>query len=191
MRISRLVCGAALFLFLGSGHPLSSKAQAGEPHTTTDWALKASLKYDTLCVINTLTGDPYYLRYYQSEYDHFNPLFTPEERESFRQLKAIIKDGAGGIISADLSLYFSSVHDETLEEMIQTAHDSSLMRAALMKTPYWSSDQWAVYETAKPQLEIALKALQRVGFPQYWEVNARPRIEKRIAELSATLPQYN
>jgi len=179
------------FLLFAANPSHASKPQVGERHTTTEWDLKPSLKYDALCLINALTGDPYYLRYYQPEYDHFNSLFTSEERESFRQLKAIIKDGAGGIVSAKLALYFSAVNDESIEQMIQTTRDGSLMRAALMNTPYWTANGWDVYETARPQLEAALRALQRVGFSHYWETDARPRIEKRIAELSPALSQYN
>jgi hypothetical protein len=44
---------------------------------TTDWQLKPSLKYDALCLLNALSGDPYYLKYYQAEYDHFQGLFSP------------------------------------------------------------------------------------------------------------------
>jgi uncharacterized protein YcaQ len=132
--------------------------------------------------MNALSGDPYYLHYYQAEFDHFNPLFTPAEQESFQHLKTIIKNGDGDIISAKLSLYFSATQDETLEQMIQTTRDSSRMRAALMETPYWSANGWAVYEKARPHLESALKALQRVGFAQYWDSNARRQIEKRIVE---------
>jgi hypothetical protein len=191
MRTSRWISSLAVFLFLCNGYAFSQSSQPSDRHSTTDWALKPSLKYDSLCLINALTGDPYYLRYHQAEYDHFNPLFTPDERENLRQLKAIIKDEAGGIISATLSLYFSAVNDESIEQMIQTTRDSSLMRDALMKTTYWSASGWATYENARPHLEIVLKALQRVGFPQYWEANAKPRIEKRIVELSDALAQYN
>ena len=38
---------------------------------------------------------------------------------------------------------------------------------------------------------MALRALDRVGFPAYWTANARPKIEKRIAELAPELPKYN
>jgi len=191
MRISRWICGLVVFLVFGAGHSLPGEPQAGKYHTTTDWELKPSLKYDTLCLLNALSGDPYYMNYYRAEYDHFNPLLTPGERDSFRQLKAIIKDRDGDIISAKLSLYFSNTSDETIEQMIQTTRDSSLMRAALMTTPYWSEKGWASYENARPHLETALKSLLRVGFPLYWDTNARPRIEKRVAELSLSLPQYN
>jgi hypothetical protein len=160
-------------------------------HTSTDWELKASLKYDTLCLLNALSGDPYYLNYYQAEYDHFHPLFAPEEQAAFAHLKYVIKDEGHGIVSAKLALYYSVVDDETLPEMIRTAHDSAAMEAALKKTSYWSADGWQNYEAARPALEAALKALDRVGFSAYWEANAKPRIEKRIAEISSELPKYN
>ncbi len=166
-------------------------AETAPVHTSTDWQLKASLKYDTLCLLNALSGDPYYLDYYRAEYDHFRSLFTPEEEAAFAQLKRVIKDEGHGIISAKLALYYSAVDDETLPEMIRTAHDSAAMEAALRKTTYWSADGWQNYQAARPALEAALRALDRVGFPAYWAANAKPRIEKRIAEISHELPKYN
>jgi hypothetical protein len=172
-------------------NPLLLYAETAPLHTSTDWQLKPSLKYDTLCVLNVLSGDPYYLHYYQAEYDHFHPLFTPEEQAAFAKLKHVIKDDGHGIVSAKLALYYSAVDDETLPEMIRTAHDSIAMEAALQKTSYWSADGWQNYEAARPALELALRAMDRVGFPTYWAANAKPKIEKRIAELSPELPKYN
>ena len=160
-------------------------------HSRTDWQLKPSLKYDALCLLNALSGDPYYLHYYRTEYEHFHSLFTPEEQAAFIQFKHVIKEEGHGIISAKLALYYSAVDDATLPEMIHTAHDSGAMKAALRKTPYWSADEWQNYEAARPALEAALRALDRTGFKAYWEANAKPKIEKRIAELSPQLPKYN
>lgn len=103
------------------------------------------------------------------------------------QLKRVLKEQGGGIVSATLTLYYSTVDDETLPEMIRTAHDSSAMKAALQKTPYWIPEAWRNYEGAAPALETALRALDRVGFAAYWEQTARPKIEKRIAELAPDL----
>jgi hypothetical protein len=180
-----IVCSAKLF------NPLLLGAETAPTHTSTDWQLKPSLKYDTLCLLNVLSGDPYYLHYYQAEYEHFHPLFTPEEQAAFAQLKHVIKDEGHGIVSAKLTLYYSAVDDETLPEMIRTAHDSAAMETVLRKTSYWSADGWQNYEAARPALEVALKALDRVGFPVYWAANAKPKIEKRIAEFSSELPKYN
>jgi len=169
--------------------PVHAQTAPGRP--ITDWQLEASLKYDTVCLLNALSGDPYYLHYYQAEYDRFHALFTPEEQAAFVQLKRVIKDQGHEIVSAKLALYYSVVDDETLPEMIRTAHDSSRMRAALQKTPYWDEDSWQTFQKAQPALEAALRALDRVGFPAYWAANAKPRIEKRIDELSPELPKYD
>jgi hypothetical protein len=168
-----------------------NSVQGTTSHTSTIWELKPSLKYDALCLLNALSGDPFYLKYYQREYDYFHPLFLPDEQVAFNQLKRVIKDQRGGIVSATLTLYYSAVDDETLPEMIRTAHDSSTMKAALQKTPYWIPEAWRNYEEARPALEIALRALDRVGFAAYWEQVAKPKIEKRIAELSPELPKFD
>jgi hypothetical protein len=167
------------------------RAETVPLHTRSDWQLKPSLKYDTLCLLNALSADPYYLHYYQAEYDHFHSLFTPEEQAAFDRLKHVIKDEGHGIVSAKLTLFYSVVDDETLPEMIRTAHDSAVMETRLKKTSYWSADGWQNYEDARPSLEVALRALDRVGFPAYWAANARPKVEKRIAEISAELQKYD
>lgn len=158
---------------------------------TTIWQLKPSLKYDALCLLNALSGDPFYLQYYQREYDHFHPLFSLDEQAAFNQLERVIKEQGHGIISATLTLYYSAVDDETLPEMIRTAHDSSAMKTALQKSPYWIPEAWRNYEEATPALETALRALDRVGFAEYWEQTAKPKIEKRITELAPDLPKYD
>jgi hypothetical protein len=191
MRPIRSLLSVLILCSAQIAHPLFLTAETVAGHTSTNWQLKPSLKYDTLCLLNALSGDPYYLHYYQAEYDHFHSLFTPEEQAAFAQLKHVIKDEGNGIISAKLSLYYSVVADKTISEMMRTAHDSSAMEAALKKTSYWSADGWQNYEAARPALEVALRALDRVGFPAYWEANARPKIEKRIAEISSELPKYN
>src|SRR5215469_11033363 len=113
-------CSHRSILYLIFLLSLRLQAQAPSFHTSTAWQLKPSLKYDALCLLNTLSGDPYYLHYYQAEYDHFHPLFTPEEQAAFIQLKHVIKDEGHEIISAKLALYYSVVSDETLPEMIHT-----------------------------------------------------------------------
>lgn len=180
-----------LLMLTGAAQPSHLSAQTAAFHATTNWQLQPSLKYDALCLLNALSGDPYYLRYYQAEYDHFHPLFTPQEQAAFLQLKRVIKDDGRDIVSAKLTLYYSVVDDETLPEMIHTAQDSSAMKAAMQKTSYWDAESWQNYEAARPALDVALRALERVGFPAYWEANAKPRTEKRITELSPDVKKYN
>ena len=132
-----------------NGIGIAASGKRGPFHKTTDWELKPSLKYDALCLLNALSGDPYYLEYYRAEYEHFHPLFTPEENSAFERLKHVIKDQGNDIISAKLALYYSVVDDETIPEMIRTAHDSSTMKIELQKTAYWSDEGWKNYEEAQ------------------------------------------
>ncbi len=180
-------------LFLsGCGPNASVEPKSAPLHLDTEWDLKPSLRFDCLCLLNALSGDPFYLAHYQADYDQFNPLFTLEERAAFRALKCIIKDKAGGIISAKLTLMFSTLEGDTLDALIDSVKDSTGLRAAWKHTIYWDHRDWIVYENSvRPQLEIALLGLKRVGFERYWEEKVRPRVEKRIAELRPALPRYN
>src|ERR1700719_4723948 len=116
-RICYLPCLLTLLCFAHIADPSSVTAETA-PVPDTYWQLKPSLKYDTLCLLNALSGDPYYLEYYQAEYNHFHPLFTPEEQAAFIELKHVIKDEGHGIVSAKLALYYSVVDDETVPEMM-------------------------------------------------------------------------
>lgn len=55
----------------------------------TNWELSPSFKFDTLCFLNTLTGDPYYLEYYKDEYARMEPRLTPAARTALYNLKRI------------------------------------------------------------------------------------------------------
>src|SRR5262245_12048325 len=147
-------------------------------HTTTDWNLQPSFKYDTLCLLNALSGDPYYLAYYNETYTRLAPQFTPQERAAFRNLKTKIKDQHQGIIPAVMPLYFSAVNAETLDDMLKVAHDSSELQRNLQATSYYDPEAWKTYEAARPDLEAALIALKRIHFDRYWEANIKPIVEE-------------
>jgi hypothetical protein len=100
--------GCILLAVLAVLAGLAALLLAQEPHavfhTKTDWDLRPSFMFDTLCALNFLSGDPYYLKFYQADYDRLFPKLRPEERAAFVSLKHRIKDQNGGIISAQLAL---------------------------------------------------------------------------------------
>jgi hypothetical protein len=51
------------------------------------WQIRPSFKYDVLTLLNTLTGDSYYLQYYRIEHAYFEPLLTPPARVALVSLK--------------------------------------------------------------------------------------------------------
>jgi hypothetical protein len=184
-----LLALAAVCLFLCSPERLA--AQQSVFHTTTDWDLKPSFKFDVLCALNMLSGDPYYLEYYKADYDRLSPQLLPDEKTAFANLKRRIKDENGGIISAQLSLYFSAADAESLDELIGVVKDSSAMQRNLKATPYYSDDQWKIYDAARPDLEAALRALKRIHFEEDWGKHAKPAVDHAIASIAKDLPNYN
>ena len=160
-------------------------------HTTTDWDVRPSFKYDAICVLNVLSGDPYYREYYPADYDRLSKQLRPEELAAFANLKHHIKDEHGGIISAQLALYFSAVDAESLDDLIKVVDDSSAMQRNLKATPYYSEDGWKVYEASRPDLKAAFLALKRIHFESDWEKESRPKVEQAIKTISADLPKYN
>jgi hypothetical protein len=178
----------SLLLLLGIVIP---KLAAQTMHTTTDWDVRPSLKFDVICVLNVLSGDPYYLEYYKGDYERLSRQLRPEELAAFGNLKRRIKDQAGSIISAQLSLYFSASDAETLDELVRTVEDSSVMKNNLQATPYFSDDGWKIYEESRADLKVAFRALQRIHFEDDWRKESLPSIEKTRAAISADLPKYN
>jgi len=166
-------------------------AVAQQFHTTTDWDVRPSFKYDAICVLNVLSGDPYYLEYYKADYDRLSKQLRPDELAAFANLKHRIKDQNGGIISAQLALYFSAVDAESLDDLIKVVDDSSTMQSNLKATPYYDEQGWKVYEASRPDLKAAFVALKRIHFEADWEKESRPKIEQAIGSISANLPKYN
>src|SRR5216684_4133643 len=94
--------------------------RSAQIHSTTDWRIQPSFTLDTVCFLNVLTGDPFYVGYYKDEYARFEPQLTPAARTALANLKRKIKDENKNIISAFLALYFSATDDRNLSDMLDT-----------------------------------------------------------------------
>lgn len=185
-----ILCGAVTLTSCGKSdkEPVEKKA---EMHDTTDWQIEPSFKFDVLCFLNSATGDSFYLRFYQDEYDKFEPKLTQVAKEALATLKRKIKDEHQGIISALLTLYFSATEDETLDDMIKTLENSETMRNNLKQTPYYSEESWQVYESVREDLKIIFLFFKDIQFESYWEQNVLPKVKEKIASIEKELPKYN
>src|SRR5437588_3170547 len=116
MRLISKLLIVALLVAASPGYA-SPQTQANAPreklHATTDWRVEPSFTLDTVCLLNVLTGDPFYVGYYKDEYARFEPQLTPAARAALADLKRKIKDEKKNIISAFLALYFSATDDRT------------------------------------------------------------------------------
>ena len=160
-------------------------------HYLTDWQIEPSLKYETLCLLNTLTGDPFYLKYYQSEYEEFEQKFTKPVKKALSNLKQKIKDKNRNIISAFLCLFFSATDDKTLDDMLITIKNSEHMEVNLKKSPYYNQESWQLYESVQEDLETIFLFLKDIQFESYWRKYILPRANEKMKQIQRELPKYN
>lgn len=168
-----------------------SNRQNTKKHTRTDWRVTPSFKFDALCFINVLTGDPFYVRYYKDEYAEFAPRLTPAARAALANLKRKLKDENKAIISAFLSLHFSATDDQTLDDMLRTLDHSELMKNALVQTTYYSKGGWKLYESVRVDLRAIFLFLKEIGFADYWKQHVLPKVEQHISTFERKLVDYN
>jgi len=180
---------SALPCFGKSENRLSTRS--AQIHSTTDWRIQPSFTLDTICFLNVLTGDPFYLDYYKDEYARFEPQLTPAVRTALANLKRKIKDERKNIISAFLALYFSATDDRTLNDMLKTLKNSVHMKKNLKKTIYYNESGWRLYESVRKDLRTIFEFLKAIQFESYWQQNILPRVERRIDEIKKDLPNYN
>ncbi len=155
----------------------------------TKWNIKPSFKFDLLCLLNTLTADPYYLKYYQEEYDYFKDKLTPEAVSALSELKRKLKDENGQIISAYLCLHFSVYEEESLDDMIAWLDRENEIKERFKQTPYYSEDSWEIFAQTLPELKIIFPILKEIDFTGYWEKNILPKVTEKITDLENTMGQ--
>jgi len=160
-------------------------------HYITDWKIEASLKYDAICLINTLTGDPFYLKHYQREYDEFAKKLSDPVKEALAHLEQTIKENNRLILSAFLSLYFSATDEDTLDGLLKALENSEDMQTNLKETPYYSDEGWHLYESVREDLKTVFKFLKDIQFESYWRKYVVPKAVERIKKIHKELPKYN
>jgi hypothetical protein len=160
-------------------------------HYITDWKIEPSLKYDAICLINTLTGDPFYLKHYQREYDEFAKDLSDPVKEALVHLQQTIKENNRLILSAFLSLYFSATDEDSLDGVLKALENSEDMQKNLKETPYYSDEGWHLYESVRKDLKIVFKFLKDIRFESYWKKHVIPKAVERIKKIHKELPKYN
>ena len=173
----------------GAGRQLNR--QNTQLHSTTDWLVSPSFKFDALCFLNVLTGDPFYVRYYKDEHARFAPRLSPAARAALADLKRKLKDENKVIIPAFLCLYFSATDDQTLDDMLQTLNQSGLMKNSLQRTLYFDQRGWQLFESVRGELRTIFISLKEIGFADYWKQTVLPKVRQKISPVEGRLVDYN
>lgn len=160
-------------------------------HQTTEWRVSPAFGLDTICFLNILTGDPYYVKRYEKDYAQFEPKLTPAARTAFANLKRKIKDENKQIISAFFALPFSTVETNNLDDLIKNVRDSRRMKSNYQKTVNYDEKDWKIYESLRGDLLTIFLFLKKIEFEKYYRENILPGIQSKIPAIKSQLEKYN
>ncbi|MGD8537640.1 MAG: hypothetical protein PVI66_02855 [Candidatus Aminicenantes bacterium] len=187
----KICLAGVLILCILAAPQIGLSQQEVRMHYQTDWRIAPSLKYDAICLINTLTGDPFYLKYYQREYEEFAQELADPVREALAHLKQVIKENHHLIVSAFLSLYFSASDEDTLDGLLAALENSEPMKKNLKETPYYSDEGWELFASVREKLKTVFVFLKDIEFESYWRKYVVPKAVERIKKIRKELPKYN
>lgn len=159
--------------------------------TRTHWQVTPSLKFDALCLLNTLTGDPFYVQFNAEIHAHFAPLITPEAEAALANLKRVLKDEWQSIISATLCLFYSAIEGDDLSAMGAALDQPETIETGLKQSPYYDAEAWARFMSVRDDLRVVFRFLEAIHFPDYWQNEIRPQIEETIEGVTAYLAEYD
>ena len=182
------ICLSVYWPLLANGYIANNQTSTT---TQTNWQVVPSFKFDALCFLGVMTGDPFYLKYYKAEYSMFADRLTPAASRAFAELKRKLKDENHNIISAFLCLHFSATEAATIDEMLKALDQREALRQNLRKTDYFNEKGWRLFESVANDLKIALAWLKAAGFIEYWNQNILPALEHRRQELAKHLSAYD
>lgn len=157
----------------------------------TQWQIEPEFKYDVLCFIGILVGDPFYLSYYQAEYDEFAPLLTEEVQQALAHVKEVIK-GSGNIVSATLCWIFSFADDSTLDALSHRLDHMDMIweRMENIRSESVGENRSLIAQT-HADLHCIFQFLQDINFYHYWESRIQPQVFAHIREIEPKLPHYD
>src|SRR5215212_4226752 len=117
--------------------PLSA---SGTKSMKTRWIVRDSEGFDALSFLSPLSGDPFYLRYYEKEVADFAPRMPAEAMATLKALKAR-SEKANILLSPFLDLRFSAGPDSSIDDLLASAADpNARLLPRFRASPYWGDD---------------------------------------------------
>ena len=166
----------------------AAKEPAASPASRTTWVLEPNLAYDSLCFLNLLTGDPFYLQMgYAEELAPWIARLSPAMREAIARIRTQLK-AADHLVSAYLTLVMSAADPRTLADLRHIVEDDAAwaqLRQRFAATPYAKDDDFSAMTAIRGDLAVALRELDAAGFADYWRTHALPAVQ---AAIDAQLP---
>jgi len=148
--------------------------------TLSNFEFQSSVVLEAICFTNTLVNDPFYLRYFQKDYDHFKTFFTPEVSEALSRLKSY-KERKQLQLATELFLMHSNKLFLTFDDLI----------LSLDQPCKFNSISPHEFHEILPDLKLVFSFLKEHDFENYWSVNNEPLVEKKIKDASDLFTEMN
>lgn len=163
----------------------------------TRWLVRTSEGFDALSFLSPLSGDPFYLPYYEKEVAEFAPRMTQEAMTILKALMARARQ-ADILLSPFLDLRFSAGPDQSIDELLLSASNpDSRLLPRFRGSPYWGKDdeeglaEWREFKAALPSLSAVLAALAEADFRGFRNAIIRRTGASRIAALNRALLDHD
>jgi hypothetical protein len=153
----------------------------------TQYRVKASEKFDALCLVNLLSDDPFYIPYYPAEHAWWREHVSAETLAAARRIKQVLKDEDGGIVSASLVLYLSVSRSTTVAGTLADLEHLDRLQRRFARTPYYDAESWSRFASIAPALATVLRGLQSARFPEHWASAIKPVLRQRAAVFGPAL----
>ena len=183
-----------LVLCAACAHPAAPAPAPAAPASRTTWVFEPNLAYDSLCFLNLLSGDPWYLGFgFADELAPWIAKLPPATRDAIARIKTRLK-ADDRLMSAYLALVMSAADPRTLADLRHLTDDDAAwaaLRRRYLATEYGKDDDFAALEALRPDLEQSLRWLDDAGFPAYWRDHALPQVQATIAAQGPAANRYD
>ena len=173
--------------------PALGHAQAAA-ESKTRWVVRGSEGFDALSFLSPLSGDPFYLRYYEEAVAAFAPRMPAGAMDTLRGLKAKAKQ-ADLLLSPFLDLRFSGGPDTGIDDLVTSLDNAeTVLRPPFEASPYWDDgdeEDWRQFLAAAPAIRTVLIALRDAGFADFRKSIFEPKAAKRFPLLRAKLGDFD
>ena len=170
----------------------------------TVWALEPSYAFDALCVVQALSGDPYYLALFEGTGDEAfardaRARLSRAERAAVDRLYGVLHRSLGTVPCAVLSSLLAITGNDDLDAFRASLADPRGFRRSYAdeldvfyrRTTGGLRLPGPVVDLLLRDVATYLDALERIGFGAYWETSVRPDLEALAGELARGVTGYD
>lgn len=145
---------------------------------------------DLLCLMNTMTGDAYYLKHYQEVYDRYGRDIPQDVKDAFARMVA---ESGSAVLSPALTLLASAVPGFDTRDVVEVLRDREAMTRGIGASPYDFTPEelqqyYGWFDTAVIPM---IQALHNAGHAEDWAQERLPQIQGRCAEVEAYAQEHD